>query len=115
VAWLVRAGLLVIDPVIPAALRSELTDEPHTWSFQYSDEELQDYAFKMTFAADALLLGRITYEGMAQAWPTRGGNPFADHVNSTKKYVVASQPINTTAWDPTVVIAAPTCSARSAD
>ena len=48
----------------------------------------------MTLAADALLLGRITYEGMAQAWPTRGGNPFADHVNSITKYVVASQPVD---------------------
>ena len=82
-------------------------DDPHKWSFQYSDEELQDYALKMTLAADALLLGRITYEGMAQAWPARGGNPFADHVNSITKYVVASQPVDTTAWDPTVVIAGP--------
>ena len=82
-------------------------DDPHEWSFQYSDEELQGYGLKMTRAADALLLGRITYEGMAQAWPTRGGNPFADHVNSITKYVVASQPVDTTAWDPTVVIAGP--------
>ncbi|TWF77489.1 RibD domain-containing protein [Pseudonocardia hierapolitana] len=42
-------------------------DDPHEWSFQYSDEELQGYALKMTLAADALLLGRITYDGMAQA------------------------------------------------
>ena len=35
-------------------------DDPQ-WSFQYSDEELQDYGLKMTLAADALLLGRITY------------------------------------------------------
>ena len=80
-------------------------DEPHKWSFQYADEEFQDYGLKMTLRADALLLGRITYEGMAQAWPTRGGNPFADHVNSITKYVVASQPVDSMAWDPTVVIA----------
>lgn len=43
-------------------------DDPHEWSFQYSDEELQDHGLKMTLRADALLLGRITYEGMAQAW-----------------------------------------------
>jgi hypothetical protein len=49
-------------------------DDPHKWSFQYSNEELQAYGLKMTLAADALLLSRITYEGMAQAWPTRGGN-----------------------------------------
>ena len=82
-------------------------DAPHEWSFQYADEELQAHLLETTLPADALLLGRITYDGMAQAWPTRGGSPFADHVNSITKYVVASQPVDTTAWDPTVVIAGP--------
>jgi dihydrofolate reductase len=79
-------------------------DEPQNWSFDYSNDEVQAYLLEMTLAADALLLGRITYEGMAQAWPTRSGNPFADHVNAIAKYVVASQPVDTAAWDPTVVI-----------
>jgi dihydrofolate reductase len=79
-------------------------DEPHTWSFQYADEEFQAYAMRMTLDTDALLLGRVTYEGMALAWPTRSGDPFSDHVNAITKYVVASEPVDTTAWDPTVVI-----------
>jgi dihydrofolate reductase len=82
-------------------------DDPHMWSFEYSDEEFQDYGLKMTLAADALLLGRVTFEGMAQAWPARDGNPFADHVNAITKYVVASQPVDTAAWAPAVVIAGP--------
>ena len=82
-------------------------DDPQNWAFDYSDEEVQEYFLQTTLPADALLLGRITYEGMAQAWPDRGGDPFADHVNSITKYVVASQPVDTTAWDPTVVIAGP--------
>ena len=45
-------------------------DEPHLCSMQCSDEESQGYAFTMTTGADVLLLGRTTYEGMAQAWPT---------------------------------------------
>lgn len=80
-------------------------DAPHTWSFDYADGEFQQYALDMTLGADALLLGRLTYEGMAQAWPNRGGDPFSDHVNAITKYVVASQPVDTSAWDPTVVIA----------
>ncbi|MCC6832451.1 MAG: dihydrofolate reductase family protein [Thermoleophilia bacterium] len=80
-------------------------DDPQDWSFQYATEEFRDYALKMALAADALLLGRVTYEGMAQAWPTRSGDPFSDHVNSITKHVVASRPVDTTAWDPTVVIA----------
>jgi len=79
-------------------------DAPHTWSFPYADAEFQDYALKATLDADALLLGRITYEGMAQAWPARSGDPFSDHVNAITKYVVASRPVDTAAWAPTVVI-----------
>jgi dihydrofolate reductase len=82
-------------------------DDPHLWSMQYSDERSQGYAFTMTLAADALLLGRTTYEGMAQAWPAMGGNPYADHVNTITKYVVASQPVDTTAWKQSVAIPGP--------
>jgi dihydrofolate reductase len=58
-------------------------DDPHKWSFQYSDEEFQDYGLKMTLRADALLLGRITYEELADHW-------FAAYVDSTPKVVVST-------------------------
>jgi dihydrofolate reductase len=80
-------------------------DDPQDWSFEYANDELQAHLLEVHLAADALLLGRITYDGMAEAWPTRSGDPFSDHVNAITKYVVASQPVDTTAWDPTVVIA----------
>jgi dihydrofolate reductase len=79
-------------------------DDPHLWSMSYADDEVQGHLLNMHLAADALLLGRVTYAGMAQAWPNYGGNPFGDHVNSITKYVVASQPVDTTLWNPTVVI-----------
>lgn len=80
-------------------------DNPHEWSMQYNSPDTMAYALEMTIGCDALLLGRNTYEGMAQAWPTMGGNPYADHVNDKMtKYVVASQPVDTSAWNPTVVI-----------
>jgi dihydrofolate reductase len=79
-------------------------DNPHEWTFQYSNERSQQYGFTMTLAADTLLLGRVTYEGMAQAWPSMGGNPYADHINSIAKYVVANGPVDTTAWGPATVI-----------
>jgi dihydrofolate reductase len=78
-------------------------DSPHLW--ERSNEELEGHVLKMHLGADALLLGRFTYEGMAQAWPTRTGDPFSDHVNAITKYVVASQPVDATAWEPTEVIA----------
>ncbi len=80
-------------------------DNPHEWQFPFFNTDLEDYLLSMHLTADALLLGRITYDGMAQAWPNMGDTPFADHVNSMTKYVVATQPVNTDAWNPTVVIA----------
>jgi dihydrofolate reductase len=60
------------------------------WSFEFSRGEEGD-RFKLDEAleADALLLGRVTYEGFAEAWPTRSGE-FADKFNSMPKYVVSS-------------------------
>jgi dihydrofolate reductase len=40
-------------------------------------------------AADALLFGRRTWQGMAAAWPERAGDPYADQMNAIKKYVVS--------------------------
>ena len=40
-------------------------------------------------ASQALLLGRVTYEGFGEAWPQRQGD-FADKFNETPKYVVSS-------------------------
>ena len=45
-------------------------DDPHEWWFPYSNDEVQSYVLEMHLAADALLFGRVTYEGMAEAWPT---------------------------------------------
>jgi dihydrofolate reductase len=80
-------------------------DNPHEWSLPYNDPGAQQYALDLTLGADALLLGRVTYGGMAQAWPQMGGNPYADHVNKIEKYVVASEPVDVEAWGPTAVIA----------
>jgi len=41
-------------------------------------------------AAEAQLLGRVTYEGFAEAWPSRTGDWFSDKFNEMPKYVVSS-------------------------
>src|SRR4051794_36074910 len=53
-------------------------------------------------AADALLLGRITYEGFAAAWPEREGE-FADKFNNMPKYVVSTT-IGEPGWNNSTVI-----------
>jgi dihydrofolate reductase len=61
------------------------------WSFEFSRGDDGD-KFKLdeTIASDALLLGRVTYEGFADAWPKRSGDEFSDKFNSMPKYVVSS-------------------------
>ena len=74
------------------------------WSFEFDRGEEGD-AFKVeeTRASDALLLGRVTYEGFADAWPQREGE-FADLFNSMPKYVVSST-LRDPAWTNTTVLA----------
>src|SRR4051794_20020550 len=60
------------------------------WSFEFNrGDEGDKFKLDETFAADALLLGRVTYEGFAEAWPSREGE-FADKFNEMPKYVVSS-------------------------
>jgi dihydrofolate reductase len=60
------------------------------WTFEIDrGEEGERFKLEETMAADALLLGRRTYEGFAAAWPSREGE-FADKFNNMPKYVVSS-------------------------
>ena len=62
------------------------------WAFKF-DRGPEGNKFKLdeTLASDALLLGRTTYEGFAEAWPSRTDDVgFADKFNSMPKYVVSS-------------------------
>jgi dihydrofolate reductase len=60
------------------------------WTFEIG-RGVEGDKFKLdeALAADALLLGRVTYEGFAEAWPSREGD-FADKFNGMPKYVVSS-------------------------
>ena len=60
------------------------------WAFELARGDDGD-RFKLdeTMGSDALLLGRVTYEGFADAWPSREGE-FADKFNNMPKYVVSS-------------------------
>ena len=60
------------------------------WSLEIErGDEGNKFKLDETMASDALLLGRVTYEGFAAAWPSRTGE-FADKFNSMPKYVVSS-------------------------
>ena len=60
------------------------------WSFEFDrGPEGNEFKLDEARASEALLLGRVTYEGFAEAWPSREGE-FADKMNSMPKYVVSS-------------------------
>jgi dihydrofolate reductase len=73
------------------------------WSFEIArGDEGDRFKLDEAFEADALLLGRVTYEGFAAAWPQRGGE-FADKFNSMPKYVVSST-LREATWNNTTVL-----------
>jgi dihydrofolate reductase len=60
------------------------------WSFEFSrGDEGDKFKLDELMSAEALLLGRRTFEGFAEAWPSREGE-FADKFNNMPKYVVSS-------------------------
>jgi dihydrofolate reductase len=73
------------------------------WAFEISrGDEGDRFKLDETMEADALLLGRTTYEGFAEAWPSREGE-FADKFNNTPKYVVSNS-MGEAEWENSTVI-----------
>jgi dihydrofolate reductase len=73
------------------------------WAFQFErGPEGDKFKLDEAMAADALLLGRVTYEGFAAAWPSRTGE-FADKFNTMPKYVVSST-LESPEWSNTTVL-----------
>jgi len=63
---------------------------PHSgWVFDYVGEEQMEFKLRETLEAEVQLIGRVTYESFAGAWPQREGE-FAEKMNSMRKYVVTS-------------------------
>src|SRR5215216_6208749 len=67
-----------------------VVEDPHLWSGDYFSDETGALNEAVLREADAMVLGRETYEGFAAAWPSRSGDPFSDRFNSMPKYVVSS-------------------------
>jgi dihydrofolate reductase len=74
------------------------------WAFQFDrGDEGNKFKLDEVMASDALLLGRVTYEGFAEAWPSRTGE-FADKFNGMPKYVVSTT-LRDPEWSNSTVIA----------
>ena len=91
-----------LDGVIEAPGGGE--DYKHAgWTFEIDrGDEGNQFKLDETLEAEVQLLGRVTYEGFADAWPSREGE-FADKLNAMPKYVVSST-LEEAAWNNSTVL-----------
>jgi dihydrofolate reductase len=86
---IVVSQFMTLDGVVEDPGGAEAFDRGG-WAFEFDrGEEGDKFKLDEVMAARALLLGRVTYEGFAEAWPSRTGE-FADKFNAMPKYVVST-------------------------
>jgi dihydrofolate reductase len=79
-------------------------EDPQNWSFPYWNDEIAKFKKDELFATDAHLLGRVTYEVFAAAWPSRADEAgFADRMNGLPKYVVSTT-LEKAEWNNSTII-----------
>jgi dihydrofolate reductase len=90
---LIESTFITLDGVI---------SDPQVWCPPYWDDEHAAYNAELMDQSDALLLGRVTYEGFAASWPLRSGDPFTDKINAMPKHV-ASRTLTDLTWNATAL------------
>ena len=76
--------------------------DPHVWATEYFDSEAERHALELLSTADAMLMGRRTYEFFAAAFPHQTGE-YGDRINKIRKYVF-SNTLKTADWSNSLVI-----------
>jgi dihydrofolate reductase len=96
-----RLRLVTLDGVMEAP--GGEPGHPHSgWVFDFIGDEQLQYKLEEVLEAESLLIGRVTYESFAGAWPERSGQ-FADKMNAMPKYVVSTT-LQNPEWHNSVVI-----------
>lgn len=109
---LMVSEFITIDGVVEAP--GGEPGHPHTgWVFDFHGPELEAYKSREIAEAECLLLGRLTYEGFAEAWPPREGD-IAERLNSMPKYVVSSTLKAPLVWSNSTLLGGDMVSAVSA-
>jgi dihydrofolate reductase len=78
-------------------------DAPRSWAGPHFDEQAAEKSLAQLNRADAMLMGRVTYDYFADAWPQASG-PYPDRINAMRKYVFSST-LREPRWHNSVVIA----------
>ncbi len=99
----VVSEFITLDGVIDSPGGGEGFDR-EGWAFQFErGPEGDKFKFEEVMAAGALLLGRVTYEGFARAWPTMDADEFGKKMNGMPKYVVSTT-LERAEWNNSTII-----------
>jgi dihydrofolate reductase len=80
-------------------------EAPDQWHFPYFDEAMGEAVGSQMAEADAMLLGRVTYQEFASYWPQQGDDtPGADFMNPVQKYIVSTTLRNVDEWQNSTLI-----------
>jgi len=78
--------------------------EDPSWTFSYWNDEIAAFKGEETSNNEPILLGRVTYQGFAEAWPQRSDDvPGAAYFNGTRKHVVSTT-LDIVEWNNSVLI-----------
>jgi len=104
VSNVVVTEFLTLDGVMEAPGGEFHPDGKGAWTFQFFNDEAGKFKFDELFAADALLLGRVTYQHFAAAWPSMTDEEgFADRMNSLPKFVASTTLQEPLEWNATLI------------
>lgn len=94
---IVASELVALDGVM---------ESPEEWAFSYSNDEMEEANASGMAEADAMLLGRVTYQEFASYWPYQDSadQPFTDYLNDTPKYVVSTTLEEPLEWQNSILI-----------
>ncbi len=99
---LVVTEFVTLDGVMEAP-GGEPTHPQSGWVFDFMSPQQEQYKLEEALEAGSHLLGRVTYQSFAAAWPEREGE-FADKINSMPKYVVSSTLEDPLEWNNSTLI-----------
>lgn len=83
-----------------------VVESPEKWQFDHFDAEMAAGLDAVIAAADAALLGRVTYQAWEGYWPNSQAEPFASFINNSPKYVV-SKTLREVGWKNSFLLRGP--------
>jgi class 3 adenylate cyclase/dihydrofolate reductase len=100
---LICSAFITLDGVMEAPGGEEHRDGRNSWALRSHDPELQQWGLRQVLAADAILLGRTTYQLWAAFWPTAPESEIKRRLTDMPKYVI-SHTLQRADWSNTTVL-----------